>query len=211
MDGQPDSSGPHGRDASPPGSPCILLAASLQGECADTGASAGARTPPGRLCSPRILHLFCFSRARMGTRCTLSTSSSLQPPTEVPYVSVMNRHEAWGRGSGNCQSLVAEWTRELPGQCGQSHRAWWVRVWAAVLSGHPQHPEGLSQSTARSPKVQAVVAQRHQSPPSLWLVVPAEGLMPFIRDDYLPLPNTCLAIRRQGQACTCQSKGGTQI
>lgn len=47
---------------------------------ADTGTHRQARTPPGRLCSPRILHLFCFSRTRMGTRCTPSTSSSLQPP-----------------------------------------------------------------------------------------------------------------------------------
>lgn len=55
----------------------------------------------------------------MGTRCTLSASSSLQPPTEVPYVSVMNRHEAWGLGSGSCQSQVAEWTGELAGGSSQ--------------------------------------------------------------------------------------------
>lgn len=208
VDGQPDSSGPRGGDTrrlrrpSPsilPGSPCILLAASLQGECADTGAPAGARTPPGRLCSPRILHLFCFSGARMGTRCTLSTCSSLQPPTEVPYVSVMNRHEAWGLGSGSCQSLATEWTRELAGWRRQSCRVWRGRVWIAVVSGHLQHPEGLSKSKSESPKVQAVMAQ---SPPSLWLIMPAEGLVHFIWDD-----DSCPGLQESGPGLHLPEQG----
>lgn len=53
----------------------------------------------------------------------------------------------------------------------------------SVLSGHPQNLEGLSKSKAKSPKV-----QRHQSPPSLWLITPTEGLVHFIWEDYLLLP-----------------------
>lgn len=53
----------------------------------------------------------------------------------------------------------------------------------SVLSGHPQNAEGLSKSKAKSPKV-----QRHQSPPSLWLITPTEGLVHFIWEDYLLLP-----------------------
>lgn len=120
----------------------------------------------------------------MGTRCTLSTSSSLQPPTEVPYVSVVNRHEAWGLGSDSCQSLVAEWTGQSGWPAGTKPQGVVCQGLGSVLSGHPpQNAEGLSKSKVKSPKV-----QRHQSPPSLWLITPAEGLVHFIWEDYLLLP-----------------------
>lgn len=42
------------------------------------------------------------------------------------------------------------------------------------------------------------MAQRHQSPPSLWLITPAEGLVHFIRDDCLLPQDTCPGLQDSG-------------
>lgn len=79
-----------------------------------------ARARLRRLCSPHVARLLCFGRARMGTRCTVTIGSSLRssPPTEVPYVSVVNKDEA-PRWRGSCQSQRGA---ELPQGRGQLYQ-----------------------------------------------------------------------------------------
>lgn len=119
----PSARTPEPRKSKLPPSPCRLpcFPPSSQrprvwGERADTHTQT--HTPPGRLCSPHILPLFCFSGARMGTRCTHNWQLPPVPPTEVPYVSVMNKHEAPGQGglgSGSCQSPLRRRDGAIPG------------------------------------------------------------------------------------------------
>lgn len=157
-----------------PAPPCVGRA------CRHTHTDAHAPGPP---LLPSHLAFVLLQRGSNGDTLHSQLAASSGPPTEVPYVSVMNKHEAPGQGglgSGSCQSPLRRREGAIPGwgsaaRWGEAggHSPGRATGTALVLTqrdrrvpGDQASPEGAVALVAPGPAWSACVPAGQPTPPA---------------------------------------------